>query len=181
MKSMKSRLILTSLAFFAIISGCRTQKTQSPTLSPVVLNNSDSVHVETIVKIVEVPIEVSVDIPQQSESKVTACDSSHVETDLAESEAWINLDGTLSHSIRNKPGQFNANIFVPQTTQETNKEAVKIREIPVPQPYPVEVERKFTRMEQFKLAAFWYLVGITFLSLGFIFRKPFFTALKRIF
>ncbi len=167
--------------FAMCLAGCKTQKQIHPTVTPpVVLNNSDSVRIETIVKTIYTPVDVAVDLPQQSETKVTQSDSSHVETDLAESDAWINVDGSLGHSIKNKPGQLNTEVFVPQTTQENNKEVIKEKEVPVPQPYPVEVEREFTVMEQIKLAAFWYLVGAVIVSIGLLFHRPLLKALRKI-
>ncbi len=136
--------------------------------------------VETIINTIYVPTPVALDIPQQSQTSVTAADSSHVETDLAESDAWINEDGTLGHSINNKPGKLQGEVYVPQTTTQSSKEAVKEKEIPVPQPYPVEVEREFTIMEQIKLAAFWYLVGAVIVSIGLLFRRPLMKALRKI-
>ncbi len=162
-----------------VLSSCHTQKQAVPP-APVILNNSDSVRVETIINTIYVPTPVTLDIPRQSQTSVTAADSSHVETDLAESDAWINEDGTLGHSITNKPGKLQGEVYVPQTTTQNIKEAVKEKEIPVPQPYPVEVEREFTIMEQIKLAAFWYLVGAVIVSIGLLFRRPLMRALRKI-
>ena len=159
--------------------GCQSQKQPAAALSPVIINNSDSVKVETITTTVYVPVDVAVDLPRQSESNVTMDDSSHVETDLAVSDAWIK-DGVLHHHIKNKSGQLKGESFVPQKTERTNKEAVRVKEVPVPEPYPVEIERKWTPMEQIKLAAFWYLLGAVVLSIGFILRKPLLLALRKI-
>ncbi len=149
-------------------------------MPPVIITNSDSVSLETVINTTYNPEEVGFDIPKQSETKITKEDSSHVETDLAESDAWINDDGTLGHSIKNKEGQIKSTVYVPHTTATTNKEAVKEKEIPVPQPYPVEVEREFTVMEQFKLAVFWYLAGAMAVSLIILFRKPLLTIFRKI-
>lgn len=175
---MKTLYYLISMLVMTL-AGCKAQQQSPTTLPPVVLNNLDSVRVETIINTVYVPVEVAVDLPQQSESNVTPDDSSHIETDLAFSDAWIE-NGILHHIIKNKPGQLKGESFVPQTTEQTNKEAVKIKEIPVPKPYPVEVERELSLMEQIKLAAFWYLVGAVIVSVCFTFRKSLFTALRKI-
>lgn len=175
---MKRTSLLIVLIVLAV-AGCKTHQPAVMPPSPVVLTNSDSVGTETIIKTEQVPVDVAVDLPQQSEKNVTPSDSSHVETDLASSDAWY-AEGTLHHTIRNKPGQLKGTAFVPQTTKQTNKDAVRVKEVPVPEPYPVEVERELTRMEKFKLAAFWYLVGAVILSIGFFFRKPLFTALRKI-
>lgn len=175
---MKKTVLLMTLIALAFVS-CRTQKQVQAPMPPVVLNNADSVSVETTIETTYEPVDVTLDLPQQSETNVTPNDSSHVETDLAFSDAWIE-NGILHHLIKNKPGQLKGTAFTPHTTEKNNKEAVKIREVPVPEPYPVEVERELTLMEQIKLAAFWYLVGAVIVSIGIIFRKPFLTVLRKI-
>lgn len=174
----KTILLMTVIAALAFVS-CKTQKAAQSPLPPVILNNADSVRVETTIETTYEPVDVALDLPQQSETNVTQNDSSHVETDLAFSDAWFE-NGVLHHSIKNKPGQLKGTAFTPHTTEKSNKDAVKIREVPVPEPYPVEVERELTLMEQIKLAAFWYLVGAVIVSIGFIFRKPFLMVLRKI-
>lgn len=172
---------LTIFVLLALtIAGCKTKNMAGTRQPPVTLNNSDSVREKTVIQTIYVPVEVSADLPQQSVTNVTAGDSSHVETDVAESDAWINPDGTLSHSITNKPGQLKGSAFVPQTTTMTEKAGVKVREIPVPEPYPVYIERKLTSAQQFKLAAFRYLIGIVSVSIIYIFRKPFLKVLRKL-
>lgn len=174
----KTVFLITMITALAFVS-CRTQKQVHAPAPPVVLNNADSVRVETTIETTYEPVDVALDLPQQSETNVTQNDSSHVETDLAFSDAWFE-NGVLHHSIKNKPGQLKGTAFTPHTTEKSNKDAVKIREVPVPEPYPVEVERELTLMEQIKLAAFWYLVGAVIVSIGFIFRKPFLMVLRKI-
>lgn len=154
-----------------ILIGCRSQRAvvKEP-LPPVTLNNSDSVEIRTVIKTVYVPIQVEAEIPQQSEKNVTQNDSSHIETDVAFSDAWV-IDGILHHTIENKPGTLKSTAYVPQTTEETEKENIKVREIPVPQPYAVEVERDFTWWESFRLSSFWYLAIISLVLLGWTFRR----------
>lgn len=168
-------MTLIALAFVS----CKTQKQLQTPLPPVILNNSDSVRVETTIETTYEPVDVALDLPQQSETNVTPNDSSHVETDLAFSDAWF-VNGVLHHLIKNKPGQLKGTALTPHITEQINKDAIKIREVPVPEPYPVEVERELTLMEQIKLTAFWYLVGAVIVSIGFIFRKPLLTALRKI-
>lgn len=173
---MKKFLFLSLIAI--TLSACRSSKSASPSAA-VVLNNSDSVRIERVVETIYVPVEVAIDLPQQSETNITPNDSSHVETDLAFSDAWFE-DGVLHHFIKNKPGQLKGTSLTRHTTEQINKDAVKIREVPVPEPYPMEVERKLTLMEQIKLAAFWYLLGAVIVGIGFIFRKQLLKALRKI-
>lgn len=172
------RILFISLIAMIALSACRSSKPAIPS-APVIITNTDSVRIEKVVETVFVPVEVAVDLPQQSETNVTPNDSSHVETDLAFSDAWFE-SGVLHHLIKNKPGELKGTALTPHTTEQLNKDAVKIREVPVPEPYPVEVERELTLIEQIKLAAFWYLVGAVIVSIGYIFRKPLLKALRKI-
>lgn len=155
---MKKTILLMTLIALTFVS-CRTQKPVQAPLPPVVLNSADSVTVEKILETVFEAIEVAVDLPRQSETNVTHNDSSHVETDLAFSDAWFE-DGVLHHLIENKPGQLKGNAFVPHTTERSNREAVKIKEVPVPEPYPVEVERELTRWERAKMEVGGVAMGV---------------------
>lgn len=174
--------LLIFLIPLLVLTSCHTNK-QAQTLppAPIVLNNSDSVRVETIIKTEYVPVRVEVPVPQQSVSNIVfETDTSHIETDIAESNAWIRHDGTLYHDIINKNFKLSSEAYVPQTTTENNNEAVKTKEIPVPQPYPVYVEKSLSKSEQFKLSAFWYLVGATLIAGAYIFRKPFLKLVRKI-
>ena len=173
---MKHILFIFLLIFFA---SCHSSRQTIPS-EPVVLNNHDSVRETTIVKTVYVPVTVEVPIPQQSEAIVTAADSSHIETDLAVSDAWINEDGTLYHSIENKHITLTVESNVSQTTTEHQVEAIKVKEISVPQPYAVEAEREFTLFEQIKLSSWWILLIISLFCITYIFRDPLFKLLRKI-
>ena len=173
---MKHLLFIILLMLFA---SCHSSRQTIPS-EPVVLNNQDSVKATTVIKTVYVPVTVEVPIPQQSEAIVTAADTSHIETDFAVSDAWVNEDGTLYHSIENKPVTITTEASVPQTTTEHQVEAIKTKEIPVPQPYAVEVERKLTLMEQIKLSSWWLLLIISLFSVGYIFRNPLYKLVRKI-
>lgn len=173
--------LLIFLLPLLVLTSCHTNK-QAQTLppAPIVLNNSDSVRVETIIKTEYVPVRVEVPVPQQSVSNIVESDTSHIETDVAMSNAWVRPDGTLFHDLINKNVKLSGDAYVPQTTTENNNEAVKTKEISVPQPYPVYVEKSLSKSEQFKLSAFWYLVGATLIAGAYIFRKPFLKLVRKI-
>ena len=114
--------LLIFLIPLLVLTSCHTNK-QAQTLppAPIVLNNSDSVRVETIIKTEYVPVRVEVPVPQQSVSNIVfETDTSHIETDIAESNAWIRPDGTLYHDIINKNVKLSGEAYVPQTTTENN-------------------------------------------------------------
>lgn len=172
---MKHYLIIAILGLLALTS-CRTGRdVYSP---PVVINNTDSVRTETITITKLDTVTVYVEIPAQSAERQTFSGNSHLETDLAESDAWINDDGSLSHNIKNKPQSLPADVTVPNTIRETNTESVGLKEVPVYVPTPVEVERSFTWWESFRLKAFWYLLCISLAGVGWIIRKPLISAIK---
>lgn len=175
--------LLIFLLPLLVLTSCHTNKQAVPNIppAPVVLNNSDSVRVETIIKTEYVPVIVDVPVPQQSVSNIVfETDTSHIETDVAVSDAWITPEGTLFHNLVNKDVKLSGEAYVPQTTTENNNEAVKTKEIPVPQPYPVYVEKSLSKSERFKLSAFWYLVGATLIAGAYIFRKPFLKLVRKI-
>ena len=174
---MNKVLSLIALVALLLMSACRSSRLMLPS-TPIIVNNTDSVRIEYIETVRIDTVTVEVPVPMESAKQVVPDSTSHLETSLAESDAWINPDGTLGHSLTNKPGKFNAEVLVPNIS--STNECIKEKEIPVPVPYPVEVEREFTLMEQIKLAAFWYLVGVVIVSIGFVFRKPLFTALRKI-
>lgn len=174
--------LLIFLIPLLVLTSCHTNR-QAQTLppAPIVLNNSDSVRVEAIIKTEYVPMRVEVPVPQQSVSNIVfETDTSHIETDIAESNAWIRPDGTLYHDIINKNVKLSGEAYVPQTTTKRNNDAVTTKEIPVPQPYPVYVEKSLSKSEQFKLSAFWYLVGAALIAGAYIFRKPFLILIRKI-
>lgn len=174
------RRLLIFLMPLLVLTSCHTNKKAAVPQAPVVLQNTDSVRVEKIVETVYVPVRVPVPVPQQSVSNIVEADTSHIETDVAESNAWIRPDGTLYHDLINKEVKLSGEAYVPQTTERTNTDAERIREVPVPQPYPVEVERSLTLMEQIKLASFYYLLTALVATLAYTFRRPLLKALRKL-
>lgn len=174
---MKYSILIVVVALLSLAS-CRSGKVvYSP---PVVLNNADSIRIETVTITKLDTVTVFVEVPAQSAERYTAAGNSHLETDFAESDAWINDDGSLSHTLENKPQSLAADVTVPNTSQETNTANVSVKEIPVEEPTIVEVERDFTWWERFRLKAFWYLLIISLAGVGWILRKPLISAIKNL-
>lgn len=174
---MKYYVLISLIALF-ILTSCRSGKDiYSP---PVVLNNADSVRIETIIITELDTVTVYVEVPAQSAERHTASGNSHLETDFAESDAWINDDGSLSHNLKNKPQSLATDVTVPNTSRETNKDNVSVKEIPIEVPKFVEVERDYTWWEAFRLKAFWYLVILTSVGAITMFRKPLINLFRRL-
>ena len=97
-KGMK-RFFAFALAALVLLSGCCPGRTA---LSPSV---SDSLQVEREVRYVEKLRDtvIYVEVPVESRMVRVAADSSFLETSLATSSARVAADGTLSHTLENKP------------------------------------------------------------------------------
>lgn len=169
---MKRILLIALLA--ALLGGCRTTKQplSSVPMAPVIINHVDSVRTERIETVRIDTVTVEVPVPMESVSHVVRADSSHVETSLAESNAWINGDGTLGHTISNKPQKLKGEALVPVKDTQTNKEAEKIREVPVAYPEPVYVEKDLTLWQEVRIKSFWYLMGVILILILWVIRKP---------
>lgn len=164
----------------AFLVSCHTQKhiLSSP---PVVINNTDSIitmYVETV-RIDTVTVEIP--IPQESDRREANDSTSHLETQFAESDAWINPDGTLGHSIKNKDEVFKAEVPVPVKDTEKSTSSLKNKETPLPCPEPVYIERDFTWWERFRLGSFWYLLTIAILETCWITRKYLVNVIRKCF
>ncbi len=170
-------IIVVSLAAL-MLAGCHSSKQMLPS-TPVIVNNTDSVRTEYIETVRIDTVKVEVPVPMESAKQVVPDSTSHLETSLAESDAWINPDGTLGHSIKNKEQNLKSEVLVPVKDTQTNNTEASVREVPVPYPESVYIERDFTKWESFRLEAFWYLVGAVLISLGWILRKPLITVIRK--
>lgn len=151
-----------------LLASCHASK---PGGVPVVVTNTDSIHTEYIETVRIDTVIVTVEVPAQSAMQVVTDSTSHLETDYAESDAWINSNGALGHSLRNKNQVKQVGVAVPVKTTEVATTATSIREVPVPYPEPVYVEKPLSQWQKFRLSAFWYLAAACLLLLTLIFRK----------
>ncbi len=164
-----------------LLSGCRTTK-PSEAAPPVILNNSDSIRIEYIETVRIDTVQVLIPIPAESSRQVVKDSTSHLETSLAVSDAWINADGSLGHSIKNKDSPIKADVPVQVKDTQTNKSSESIKEVPVP--YPVKdkvyVATPLSSWQKFRIHSFWFLSVALAASLIYIFRKPLLRFLCRI-
>lgn len=177
---MKNLAIIVVSLGALMLSGCHSSKQILPS-TPVIVNNTDSVRTEYIETVRIDTVRIEIPVPQESAKQVVPDSTSHLETTLAESDAWLNPDGTLGHSIKNKEQNLEADVMVPVKDTQTNNSEASVREVPVPYPEPVYVERDFTSWEIFRLNAFWYLVVLSAAALIWIFRTPLIAAVKKCF
>ena len=132
-KGMK-RFFAFALAALVLLSGCCPGRTA---LSPSV---SDSLQVEREVRYVEKLRDtvIYVEVPVESRRVRVAADSSFLETSLATSSARVAADGTLSHTLENKPQRQPVGVTVRDTFERESELSGSVRtervEVPVKVP-----------------------------------------------
>lgn len=177
---MKKILCIVTLLALLLLSSCRSAKEAAQ--HPVILSNSDSIRTEYIERLRIDTVTVEIPVPAESSKQIVRDSTSHLETSLAFSDAWINPDGTLGHSIHNKGHPIKADVPVPVKDTETNKTSESIREVPVP--YPVEkkiyIETQLSTWQKFRIRAFWPCTAALAISLAYIFRRPLLRLLCRL-
>lgn len=170
--------ILPILIIALVMVSCHTAKKVSVT-PPVVVTNSDSIRVKYVESVRIDTVSIEIPLPIESVMQAVRDTASHIETSLAFSDAWINEDGTLGHSIANKDGVLHGQSIIPiiNTSTTSNKQTTK--EIPVPYPEPYYVDRPPNLLESIKIKAFWPMVIVLVLLIAWTFRKPLFSFLDR--
>lgn len=168
------RIFHLFLILVAILTtGCKTHKAAHQPSFPVVPieTNTDTkiVHIETIDT-------VFIEIPAQSAERTTPGKESHLETDYAESDARINEDGTLTHTLHNKPTKHP----VPVKNERDTAHVDKVIEKPVPVEVPVEVERELTWWQKTRLNTWGWIATALALCIVWICRKPLITLARRL-
>lgn len=167
-------VLVIIIGLTALLTACSSSKKATQTQLPIVPieNNTDTkvVHIETIDT-------VFIEIPAQSAERTTPDKFSHLETDYAESDARINADGTLTHSLKNK-----AETPKPVPVKNTNDTIYQDRYIekPVEVQVPTEVERNLTRWEKTRLNTWGWLATALVLLLVWTFRSPLLTIIGKI-
>lgn len=150
-------IFLVIVAVFLLCS-CGAGRKVQPSIESL-----DSVRIEVRTKTVYRDSLVYIEIPSQSAQNTTRDTSSHLETDFAESDARINSDGTLYHSLRNKEQLLPKPIKIPQEKRDST--IYKNRWYKVTYP----VEKELTSWQKWQMRGFWILLSLSFI---YIMRKP---------
>lgn len=137
---------------------------------PAHTENRDSVRVEVREVTKYIRDTVWMKIPAQSAENTTRDTSSHLETDYAESDARINPDGSLYHSLKNRPQKKPVPVDVP-TTQ---KDSIVYKDRYVYE--TVEVPRDLTAWQKWQMRSFWILFSAVAV---YILRKPLLALARR--
>ena len=132
----------------------------------------DSLHVEIRHRTIWIPDTVRVQLPAERTEQTVRQDSSHLETSAAVSDARINPDGSLSHSLENKTDDQK----IPTQRPIEYRDSIVYRDREVEVEKIVEVERKLTWWQQTKMKGFWVLIVVVV----FVFRKNIVTLARRL-
>lgn len=164
--STRRLFIAAAFVAFVMMTGCKCGKDMGAGLVGGSHNQTDSVSTIVTERIVKIHDTVPFYIPVEVHSSV-GVDSSRLETKFAISYAFIDSTGRLHHSLENIPQQIDIPVEGSAVVSDSShyESHAKVDSVYVPKPYPVEVERKLTKWQEFRLDAFWWLaVGL----LGFI-------------
>ncbi|MBR1526849.1 MAG: hypothetical protein IJ640_09365 [Prevotella sp.] len=137
--------MFVGLLLCALFGSCRSHRE--------VIENNDSVRVEVRTNTIYVPDTIFVEIPSQKAERTTADSTSHLENEYSLSDARINPDGTLFHLLETKPQKKPVEFQKPITTNDSIEVRYKT------QTKTVEVEKKLSRWEKFKMDT-----GLAFIS-----------------
>lgn len=122
-----------------------------------------------------VPDTVYFEIPRQMAERTIADSVSHLENDYASSDARLNSDGTLTHTLNSKP-QLKP---VPTERKIEYRDSIiyKDRWRDKKQTVTEYVERKLSWWEQTQIYGFWTAIAIV----AIIYRKKIFQTVVRLF
>lgn len=115
--------ILLSLLFISVaVSSCGVKR-----YIPIENSQKDSVIIHVKDSVIYRDSIIFVQVPKESTSAILASsDSSHLETGIAESDAWVE-DGQLHHTLRNKHEQLQPiSVNIPYKVHSTEEKRLKL-------------------------------------------------------
>lgn len=151
MNTMNIRLVILAL-IAVLVASCG-----SPRHLATIIEKRDSTKVEVRTELVERIDTVYVELPRQSETVAVKDSSSHLENDVAESDASVDELGFLHHSLKTKP---RGRLPVPSKNTKERRDSIVYRDKCVYIEKPVYVEAKLNAWQRFRLRGFWILVAI---------------------
>ncbi len=116
----------------------------------------DSLHVQIRHHTIWVPDTIQIHLPAERTEQTVRTDSSHLETTTAVSDARINPDGSLYHSLENKKDDLK----IPTKRPIEYRDSIVYRDREVEVEKIVEVERKLTWWQKTQIRGFWFFLAI---------------------
>ena len=149
--------IFLFIATVMLFSSCRTGR------QIVVVEGKDSIRIEERVREIKVTDTLFVEVPMQKESTTVRDSMSHLENDYAISDARINPDGSLSHSLETK----HRTDTLSREVGVQVRDSIVYRETVVPKIVPVE--KGLSDWQKIQIRGFWIFLILT--SVYIIIRK----------
>lgn len=130
----------------------------------------DSVRIETVVRTERIIDTAFIEVPVEVVRQTVRDTTSHLETSFAASDARIDPDGSLFHSLANKPQKRPVSV----ETKVVYRDSVVYRDRETET--VVEVARLLTWWQQTQIRGFWMLLAL----LAIVCRKPIVALAKRV-
>lgn len=161
-------LIIISLIGLTCCSPCKHLTTGEQQAS------ADSVRIEYRERIILVPDTVIITIPAQTAERTTLDSISHLENDFAESDARINSDGSLFHSLNSKPQEME----VPTQKQIEQRDSIVYRDRWLQRTITrtVTVKQDLSWWQKTQIYGFWGVI----LLMAFLHRKKITSLIRRL-
>ena len=156
-----------ALIMLSFLSGCATQRGAGTT---TIIHEKDSSDVRVEIRTEYVTDTLIVEIPAQTAERTTQDSISHLENDYAESDARINPDGTLFHSLKTKPQEKPIEFQKPVMSKDSVRVEYRDKEQYIE--IPVEVAKPLSWWQSTCITYFPYALILIILLFGWIFRKP---------
>ncbi len=149
-----SRTLIWITALLAV--SCGTQRKAMDT------ETRDSTRVVVRTELIETIDTVYVELPRQSETVAVKDSSSHLENDVAVSDASVDSLGFLHHSLKTKP----RGLPVPSKNTKERRDSIVYRDKYIYIEKPVYVEAELNAWQKYRLKSWWWLVGLLVLVLA---------------
>lgn len=146
------RHVLSMICAVLMLASCGTQRKAFD------METRDSTRVVVRTELIETIDTVYVELPRQSETVAVKDTSSHLENDVAVSDASVDALGFLHHSLKTKP----RSIPVLSKNTKERRDSIVYRDKYVYIEKPVYVEAKLNAWQRFRLRGFWILSAIVF-------------------
>ena len=144
------QIIVFFIILLAVVGCCPCKHLTTST------GTRDSLHVEIRHRTIWIPDTVRVQLSAERTEQTVRQDSSHLETSAAVSDARINPDGSLSHSLENKTNDRE----IPTQRPIEYRDSIVYRDREIEVEKIVEVERKLTWWQQTQMKGFWIVLAI---------------------
>ena len=142
------RVLILTAAFLAVSCGAQRKAIDTE-------ETRDSTRVVVRKERIETIDTVYVELPRQSETVAVKDTSSHLENDVAVSDASVDALGFLHHSLKTKP---HGRLPVPSKNTKERRDSIVYRNKYIYIEKPVYVEAELNAWQKFRLRGFWVLI-----------------------